>query len=92
MSFINVKNKSGTGSIDPPEDYDSWLDYWEKKKGKKATTCEAMSCIGSPNVGGHVVKVGGIGKVYILPLCYDHNNKSPDEVYQAWENDLVPVE
>lgn len=91
MSFIDVKNKKGTGNNTPPTGYSSWLDFWEKKKGKKATICEAMSCNGSPDVGGHVIKAGEGGKEYILPICYNHNNKSEDEIYQAWENDLVPV-
>jgi len=91
MSFIDVKNKKGTSEKDPPEGYTSWLDFWEKNKGKKATTCEAMSCNGKPDVGGHVIKSGEGNKEYILPLCYDHNNKPEDEVFKAWENDLVPV-
>lgn len=91
MGFIDVKNKKGTSSNTPPPGYSSWLDFWEKKKGKKATKCEAMSCSGNADVGGHVIKAGQGGKEYILPICYSHNNLSESEVYKAWEDDLVPV-
>lgn len=91
MAFIDVKNKKGTSGNKPPAGYTSWLDFWEKKKGKSATQCEAMLCKGSADVGGHVIKSGKGGKEYILPLCSSHNNKSEDVVFQAWENDLIPV-
>jgi hypothetical protein len=91
MAFIDVKNKKGTSDKMPPKGYTSWLDFWEKTKGKKATTCEALSCTGKSEVGGHVIKVGEGGKEYILPICYSHNNKSESETYQAWDTDLVPV-
>ena len=91
MSYIKVKNKNGTADKNPPAGYTSWLKFWENKKGKKATTCEALSCNGNADVGGHVIKSGEGGKEYILPICYNHNNKPDKEEYQAWENDLVPV-
>jgi len=91
MSYIKVKNKNGTADKNPPAGYTSWLDFWEKKKGKKATTCEALSCDRNADVGGHIIKSGEGGKEYILPICYSHNNKPDNEEYQAWENDLVPV-
>ena len=91
MSFIEVKNKKGTGEKNPPSDYDSWLDFWEKKKGKKATECEVLLCKGKPDLGGHVVKVKEGSKEYILPMCYSCNNKPEDEVFKSWESDLVPV-
>ncbi|RLD42180.1 MAG: hypothetical protein DRJ07_16140 [Bacteroidetes bacterium] len=91
MGFIDVKNKKGTADKNSPVEYSSWLDFWEKKKGKKASTCEAMRCNGKPDVGGHVIKSGEGGKEYILPLCYSHNNKPEDEVFKAWEDDLVSV-
>ncbi|PCH67367.1 MAG: hypothetical protein COC06_11420 [Bacteroidales bacterium] len=91
MSFIDVKNKKGTADRTPPSGYTSWLDFWEKKKSKKATTCEAMQCNGKPDVGGHVIKAGEGGKEYILPLCYSHNNKSESDTFKVWESDLIPV-
>lgn len=91
MSFIDVKNKKGTADNDPPSDYTSRLDFWVMKKGRRATICEAMSCNGDADAGGHIIKSGGRGKEYILPLCYSCNNKPEDEVFKAWESDLVSV-
>lgn len=91
MKYIDVKNKKGTSTNSPPSGYSSWLDFWEKKADKKATRCEAQSCNGKPDVGGHVIKSGEGPKEYIVPLCYAHNNKSETEVFKAWESDLVPV-
>ena len=92
MGFIDVKNKKGTSDNTAPAGYSSWLDFLEKKRGKKAARCEAMLCNGKPDVGGHVIKSGEGGKEYILPLCYDHNNKPDSEVFMAWESDLLPVQ
>lgn len=91
MAFIDVKNKKGTSGNNPPSGYTSWLDFWEKKKGTKATKCEVMSCRGNADLGGHVIKAGEGGKEYILPMCYSCNNKPEDEIFKAWEGDLVPV-
>jgi len=91
MTFIKVKNKNGTAKKNPPPSYSSWLNFWETEKGKKATTCEARSCSGTPDVGGHVIKSGEGGKEYILPICYSCNNRPDNEEYQAWESDLVSV-
>lgn len=91
MAFIEVKNKKGTSGNNPPSGYSSWLDFWEKKKGIKATKCEVMSCGGKPDLGGHVIKAGEGGKEYILPMCYGCNNKPENEIFKAWEGDLVPV-
>lgn len=91
MSYIDVKNKKGTAGNTPPAGYTSWLDFWEKKKEKKATTCEVRSCNGKADLGGHVIKSSEGGKEYILPMCYSCNNKPDGEVFQAWESDLVPV-
>ena len=91
MAFIEVKNKGGTSKKLPPAGYDSWLDFWEKKKNAKAKKCEVFACGKSADVGGHVIKVGERNKEYILPMCYECNNKPDDETFKAWENDLVPV-
>ncbi len=91
MAYIDVKNKKGTSPNNPPPGNTSWLDFWEKKKGTKATRCEVQNCRGSADLGGHVIKSGGGSKEYILPMCYSCNNKPDDEVFRAWEDDLVPV-
>lgn len=91
MSYIDVKNKNGTADKNPPTGYSSWLDFWEKKKSKKADICEVKNCNGNPDVGGHVIKSGESGKEYILPMCYSCNNRPDGEIFQAWEGDLVSV-
>ena len=92
MSFIDVKNKKGTSDKNPPAEYSSWLDFWEKKKKIQATECEVYNCSGNADLGGHVIKYGGGGKEYILPMCYSCNNRPEDEVFKAWEDDLVSVQ
>ena len=91
MPRIKVKNKNGTADKKAPSGYDSWLDFWEDKKDKKADQCENMDCTGKPDVGGHVIKSGKGGKEYILPLCYTCNNKPDGEEFEAWDSDLVSV-
>ncbi|MDX7990537.1 hypothetical protein [Xenorhabdus littoralis] len=91
MSYVKVKNKNNTSNKKPPTGYDSWLDFWEKKKGKKATVCESRTCSGSANVGGHVIKSGISSKEYILPLCSSCNNSSNTDYFDAWDADLIPV-
>ncbi len=91
MSFINVKNKKGTAGKTPPTGYSSWLEFWEEKMGKKATDCEVYLCEEKAKVGGHVIKSGEGSKEYILPMCSKCNNKPEDEVFKAWEGDLISV-
>ena len=91
MAYIEVKNKNGTANKKSPSGYSSWLDFWEKTKNKKATTCEALGCNGTPDVGAHVIKNGLGGKEFILPLCYSCNNQADTHIFKAWENDLIPV-
>jgi len=92
MGFIEVQNKRGTSGRNPAGAYDSWLDFWERAKGRRAMICEVTSCGGKPDVGGHVVKAGEGGTEYILPMCHACNSKPADEVFRAWEMDLIPVE
>lgn len=90
MEFIKIKNAKGTADKTPPTGHKNWLDFWERKRGKKTTRCEVLLCNGSPDLGGHVIKAGAGGKEYILPMCYSCNNK--DDVFEAWDSDLVSVE
>ncbi|MEW5825815.1 MAG: hypothetical protein AB1778_03205 [Candidatus Bipolaricaulota bacterium] len=92
MAFVDVKNKKGTGSNPAPSGYTSWLDFWERKRGKKATKCEVLGCSAGADVGGHVIKAGEGPKEYILPMCTGCNNKGESEVLKAWDTDLVPVQ
>ena len=92
MAYVKVKNKKGTADKEPPAGYDSWLDFWEKKKGQKATKCKVLACGGPSDLGGHVLKVGEEGKEYILPMCTSCNNKPDTDTFEAWEGDLVPAD
>jgi hypothetical protein len=91
MAYINVRNTKGTADDKPLPGYSSWLDFWEKKRGVRALKCEGMPCARKPDLGGHVIKDGEGGRVYILPICNEHNNKPESETYRAWENDLILV-
>lgn len=91
MAFVSVKNKNGTSKNPAPSGYTSWLDFWEKKKGKKADVCERLHCTSKAEDGGHVIKSGDGPKEYILPLCKDCNHPSNTSEFKAWENDLIPV-
>ncbi|NLB65156.1 MAG: hypothetical protein GX803_01630 [Lentisphaerae bacterium] len=92
MSYIVIKNKKGTVEKLPPSGYTSWLDFWERQKGQRAYQCKTIPCDGPADVGGHVIKSGEGGKEYILPLCYECNNKPDDTSFYARESDLVSVQ
>lgn len=99
---IQVKNIKGTGE-NARTISGSWLEFWEKKTGRKADKCLAYDpdpqkekgyvyLCGSTRglVGGHVKKVGSTdGSWYFLPICSSHNQR--EDVYYAKEEDLVPV-
>ena len=91
MNYVDVKNNRKTGDKFPIYGYVSWLDFWEKKTGKKAEDCLAMSCKSNAIEGSHVVKLGESDKEYILPLCYRHSNLPENEAFKALEVDLVSV-
>jgi len=86
--YIKVKNLKGT-SDNKPRGYNSWLEYWEEKKGKTASNCTNINCRNSSILGGHVKKVFGGNEWYITPLCYSCNN-SNDEFYVE-ETNLLRV-
>ena len=91
MSLIKLKNKKGTSNKNPPSNCSSWLDFWEKQKDQKVTTCQVHNCNGNSDVGGHVIKTGEGSKEYILPMCYRCNNKPDGEVFEGSDSDLVSV-
>lgn len=76
--MILVKNASGTSRWTKPSTGESsWLEYWEKRTGKKATQCGATDCHSKYNlIGAHVKKVYGGDELYITPLCTSCNQRS----------------
>ena len=50
----------------------SWLDHWERNTGRSATGCIISGCWRGSDVGAHVKEVGK-SKVYIIPMCMQHN-------------------
>ena len=77
-SMTYVKNASGTSRWPKPSTGESsWLEYWEKQTGKKATRCGATDCHSTSElVGGHVQKGLGGNEIYITPLCKGCNNRT----------------
>lgn len=90
--MIKVKNTIGTSRYSAPAEYNSWLEYWEAKTGRRATRCSATDCHAYGRyqlVGAHVKKVyGGDNHSYIVPLCRSCNART-DEFYV--DETLVPL-
>jgi hypothetical protein len=91
MAIIDVKNKKGTAEKEPPLGYNSWLDFWEKKKGERTSKCKVFFCGGSADLGGHVIKAGEGNREFILPMCYSCNNKPEGKALKVFHIDLIPV-
>lgn len=91
MSNVKVKNMH-SGSKDAPSGYDSWIDFWKKKKGKIGTIyCANTECDRIAEHGGHVIKVNSDDKSwYIVPLCVKCNeNKDEKFIFTVDSSDLV---
>jgi hypothetical protein len=59
-----VKNVNGTSSnASLPKGYSSWIDFWEKKIGRRANLCQKVSCYSSATDGAHV-QVEGYGNYF----------------------------
>lgn len=90
--MVKVKNLNNTSDKEP-KGYDTWLEFWEGKTGKKADHCGATDCDvkGRTNlVGAHVKKVdAGDDRHYITPLCKGCNKRT-DEFYV--DTELVHAE
>ena len=86
-----VKNLHGTsGRL--PQNGNSWLEYWERATGLRASRCHYVGCstVGRHNlVGAHVKKAGvNDNSWYIVPLCNSCNHVETE----FWvEGPLVPV-
>lgn len=72
-----------------PAGYSSWLDYWEKKAGIKASACHRIGCNQPATDGAHVQLEKGGDEWYIVPLCHECNTQFGHEFWV--EGPLVPV-
>ena len=84
-----VKNVNGSSRWQAPSGYSSWLDYWEKKTGLKASFCRRSGCLNSATDGAHVQLVSGGNEWYIVPLCHSCNTQFGACFYV--DGPLVPV-
>lgn len=75
MSIQTVTNIKGTADNNPPAEYSSWKDFWEKKTNKKASYCHKVFCDTEDEtiVGAHVMLEGYGNYWYIVPLCNTDN-------------------
>lgn len=85
-TVTNIKGNSSRDVL--PSGFTSWIDYWEKKTGKKAMFCNCTTCLERATDGAHVNVVGRGNYWYIVPLCRSHNLTSGCFVV---EGPLVPV-
>ena len=95
---ILVVNALNTSDKTPPAGYASWIDFWNSKKGLKATKCRNCGKQTSDLVGSHVQHVreeGGkyyrVPGLYITPLCYECNHPENDKAFWVDSEDLVSV-
>lgn len=58
--MIYVVNAVGTSDKKCPNEYDCWLDFWEKKTGKLATYCRNCGRSTRNLCGGHVQKLNSV--------------------------------
>ena len=85
-TVTNIKGNSSRDVL--PSGFTSWIDYWEKKTGKKAMFCTCANCTRFAHEGAHV-NVDGHGNYwYIVPLCHAHNESTRTFTV---EGPLVPV-
>lgn len=85
-----VKNLNGTGDR-LPVGYSSWLDFWERKTGKKAGKCGCRGCTKKATDGAHIQKADSDDRHwYIVPLCHECNMKPSSEEFYVDET-LVSV-
>ena len=88
--MIKVKNVHGTGGR-KPKDASTWIEYWEKHKGKREYTCSACRCLSLRLCGAHVKKCLSSREQswYIVPLCPACNQRTDEFFVEAGL--LVPV-
>ena len=88
--MVLVKNKKNTSNDNPPEGFSSWIDYWNYKKGVKATWCRRCNHDKKYDLnGGHVIDKNE--NTYITPLCSECNSYTNTDYFSVNENDLVKI-
>ena len=90
--MAKVHNLKGTSDNDFPAGYKSWIDFWEKKKGKSAKYCCNLSKFaghGKAEVGAHVQKDSSDDHWFIVPLCKECNALTVSFIVE--DSELVPV-
>lgn len=82
------------GHFKTPPGFNSWLEYWEYRTGRKALGCKNTDCPNTTTrnalVGGHV-DIPGYAGVYLIPLCVECNNYQNRKLMHGWDYDLVLV-
>lgn len=87
MSYFVKNLKEGSRPV--PSGYSSWLDYWEKQTGLKASQCHKIGCLATATDGAHVKLVNGGNEWYIVPLSHNCNTQRGDSFWVT--GPLVPV-
>lgn len=86
MSLVTVTNMIGTSDQTPPAPYSSWLEYWQYRKGRRASRCCAAGCYHAAEDGAHV-RVRATGRQGIVPLCHECNMSQ--QPFNVEENDIL---
>jgi len=89
-----------------PSGYDSWIDYWNKKRNKKANRCrncgtKAEDLDDGEIVGGHVELYeqhndkkwypNKTKGIFITPLCSECNNSNNTDLFSVDPSDLIKI-
>lgn len=88
---VIVHNVKGTSNDKCTcSDCNSWLDHWSKKNNGIPVFCATCSCNNQPDVGAHVQRLDN-KQIYIIPLCYECNNKNSNLCFEVEENMLIDL-
>ena len=89
--LVTVKNARNTSDNKLPSGFESWEDVWLCYSGKEwPRYCSAVGCYERAEVGAHVIICNDYSKVYIVPLCYHHNNDH-DAIFTVDDSMLVRI-
>lgn len=88
-----VHNIKGTSDRRPKGEFDSWLDFWEKRTNKISSWCARKGCDNISEVGGHVQEHGKSTRNYwyIVPLCKKCNNSYNETSFEVSDDQLVRI-